>query len=173
MQDTEAAIIADKSINWGYLPKKITFMSGNFLEINARILEMTNSTNPAISNGKYPLVALFKDIKETLTEGPIGIESSFKCKFAILTLTTPDYRHDEREAINFKPVLIPILEAMLKQFQQSAQFGMPTLQQMNVQATDCYFYGTGFNQDNKNPFSDYVDAIEVESISLNIKNLNC
>ena len=134
---------------------------------------MTNSPNPAISNGKYPLVALFKDIRETLIDGPVGIESSFKCKFAILTLTTPDYRHDEREETNFKPVLIPILEGMLKQFTHSAQFGMPTMQQMNVQATDCYFYGTGFNQDNKNPFSDYVDAIEVESISLNIKNLNC
>jgi hypothetical protein len=46
---------------------------------------------------------------------------------------------------------------------------MPNINTMKVKSTNCYFYGTNLN--NKNQFNDYVDAIDIESISLTLKNV--
>jgi hypothetical protein len=169
--DTETAIIADTTLNWGSLPKKVHFMSGNLLEISNRLTEMTNSPNPLISNGKYPLVALFKDITEDIIQGDKGLESTFDAKLGIFTLSTQTDRHDQRRDKNFIPILIPILEKMIDVISRSTQFGMPDIKSMRLKATNCYFYGSTLN--NKNQFNDFVDAIEIERISLNIKNIIC
>lgn len=170
VEATETAIIADTSLNWGTLPRKVYFMSGNIKEITQRLTVMTQSPDPLISNGKYPLVALLKDIPETVTTIRTGYKVAFNARLLIITLTQPEYQHDQRRDINFIPVLEPILDKMLTVIGAKANFGMPSLEDMKLKKTNCYFYGSSIN--NKNQFNDYVDAIYVENLSLTLKENN-
>lgn len=166
---TEAAIIANSSINFGAIPKKVYFMHGHPKEVVSVLQSYTNS--PAMKNQKYPLVALFRDIREDLNEQLFGLGSSFKCRFVICTLTTPTLRADDREQKNFKPILIPIFEELIKQISASSFFGCPTVENMKIAKWDRYFWGT--QAADKNTLNDYIDAIEVESISLKLINNIC
>ena len=165
---TEAAIIADTSLDWGTLAKKVYFMQGSLLEITNVLQSYTNS--PSYKNKKYPLVILVRDVKEKLNKQLNGLGTSFKCHLLIITLTNPELRSDQREAQNFKPVLLPIFEELINQISKSKLFAMPTVKDMDITKWDCYFYGTKENI-KKNIFNDYVDAIDIESITLNTKNI--
>ncbi len=164
---TETAIIADNSLDWGTLPKKVYFMHGTLKEITSVLQAYTNS--PTHKDKKYPLVILIRDVKEKVNDQRVGLGSSFKCRLLIVTITNKDYRSDDREIKNFKPILIPIFEELVRQIRKSRLFGMPTLKAMEIVKWDCYFYGSNVND--KNIFNDYIDAIDIESISLNTKNL--
>lgn len=167
VSDTEAALIDDSNVVFpSDVPKKLHFMQGNIAEVNARLQEMTNS--PQHKGKKYPLFVLFRDIKEGLNEERFGLSTAFNAKFAIFTLTNPKYTSDQREEKTFTPILRPILEEIINQISKSKAFGMPTVKQMKIEKWDCFFYGS--SQNNKNPFGDYLDAIEVPSISLVLKN---
>lgn len=163
---TEAAIIANPNIVWGTLPKKVYFMQGSLLEITGVLDTYTKS--PTYKDKKYPLVCFIRDVKETITQQISGLGTSFKCRILIVTLTSQDLRADDRELKNFKPILIPIFEELIRQFEKSTLFGMPRVSDLAITKYDCYFYGTA--QNNKNIFNDRVDAIDIESISLNLKN---
>lgn len=164
---TEAAIIADNSLDWGVLPKKVYFMHGHPKEIVNVLQAYTNS--PEKKNEKYPLVALFRDIREDIENQRFGLGTTFKCRFVICTLTSPTLRADDREQQNFKPILIPIFEEIIKQISKSKLFGMPNIKDMKIVKYDRYFWGS--EQVEKNKLNDYIDAVEVESISLTLKNI--
>lgn len=163
---TEAALIADSTIDFGTVPKKLYFMHGHPKEIVAVLQSYTNS--PAKKNQKYPLVALFRDIKEKVNQQQYGLASTFKCRIVICTLTDPNLRADDREQRNFIPILLPIFEELLYQLSISAEFGTPTIEEMEVEKWDRYFWGS--QAVDKNILNDYIDAVEIESITL--KNLN-
>lgn len=165
---TETAIIADTTLDWGTLPKKVYFMQGNLLEITGVLQLYTNAGAP-FKNQKYPLVILVRDVKEKVTEGKDGPGTTFKARLLIVTLTDPNLRANDREIRNFKPVLLPIFDEFTRQLSKSKAFRMPTLKDMDITKWDCYFYGT--RENNKNIFNDYIDAIDIESISLNLKTI--
>ena len=167
VSDTEAAIKADATVNFGTVPKQLFFRHGNMKEISQQLTELTAS--PVHKGKKFPLVVLFRDIDETLTESLNGITTGFNCRMAIFTLTESTYNSDQRETKTFKPVLRPILEAFLNQLSQSSVFGMPKIADMKVKKADCFFYGSALA--GANPFNDFVDAIEVQNISLKLKNI--
>lgn len=162
--DTENALITDDTVNFG-IPKKLYFMHGNLKEITTQLEGLSKS--PAHKNKKFPLIALFRDIKESLSDGQFGIDTTFNCKFAIFTLTEATYDSNQREEKNFKLILRPVLSEIINQIRQSVVFGMPTLESLKLEKWDCFFYGT--TKDDKNSLNDYVDAIEVSNISLKIK----
>jgi hypothetical protein len=168
-QRTEAALLTDTSINFGSdLPKKVYFMQGNVKEIVARLQKMTDAS---MDDKKFPLIALFRDFEEDVIDE--GRQFAAKCtpRIAFITLTQPSYLSDEREAKNFLPILYPIFNEFIHQITLSQEFGMPTEDQLKIKKTDCYFFGS--NLANKNIFNDYVDAIQIDSISVQVKNLNC
>jgi hypothetical protein len=160
----EEALIADATVNFGF-PKKLYFRHGNLMEIEKQLVDLSNS--PADKNKKFPLFVLFRDIKEKLDEERFGFNTSFPCKFGIFTLTEQEYNSDQREEKTFKPVLRPILKEVINQIQLSSTFGMPNSKSLNIQKSDCFFYGSVLN--NKNQFSNKVDAIEA-SINVTIHN---
>lgn len=160
---TEAAIIADASINWGTLPKKVYFMHGHEKEIVNVLQSFTNASLP-----KYPLVCLFRDIKEAVSIQKFGLTPAFNCRLVICTLTTPSLRANDREIQNFKPILLPIFEQLIKQISKSSSFGMPAIDKMKIVKWDRYFWGT--QAVDKNILDDYIDAVEIESISLHLNN---
>jgi hypothetical protein len=163
--DTETALQADANVVFpADTPKKLYFMQGNVIEINTQLQILTKSK---VHKGKkFPLVALFRDIKEV---PQIDDSVSFKCKFGIFTLTDQNYSSDQREEKTFVPVLRPIYEEILNQLSLSTAFGMPNVKDLQIDKWDCFFYGSV--QNNKNQFSDFVDAIEVQNISLNLKSI--
>lgn len=163
--DTEAAIQEDTTVVFPTdVPKKLYFMQGNVMEVSGQLLKLTKS--PQHKGKKFPLVVLFRDIKEGIED--TGIK--FKAHFAIFTLTQETYSSDEREVKTFNPILRPIFEEIVNQLQNSAAFNAPSLKELAIEKYDCFFYGSV--QNNKNPFGDRVDAIDVTSISLSLNN-NC
>ncbi len=164
----ESDIIANTALDWGTLPKKVYFKHGTIKEINTVLTAYTNTA--AFGDKKYPLVCLVRDVKEKVRLQQHGFTSSFKCRLLIINFTDRNYRADDRELKNFQPILLPILESLIKNISKSKLFGMPTVKDMDITKWDCYFYGSSEN--NKNIFNEYVDAIDIESITLELKN-NC
>lgn len=167
VEQVEADITADNSLNWGTLPKKVYFKQGTLKEINTVLTAY--STSQEFSAKKYPLICLIRDVKESLELQQYGLATNFKCRLLIINFTLPAYRADDRELLNFKPILLPIFESLIRQIGKSKNFGMPTVKDMQITKYDCYFYGSSEN--NKNIFNDYVDAIDIESITLRLKNI--
>lgn len=175
-EKVETAIIANTSLVWPDLPKKVYFMHGNTKEIMAHLQSL--SDGPKTKDKKYPLIALFRDIREEVEQQRFGLASTFKAHVGIFTLTNPEMRAADRELRTFKPVLIPIFEELVNQISKSILFGSPRINDMAIKKWDCYFYGSALNPDRasgapagKNIFNDWVDAIEIESITLNLKNI--
>lgn len=167
VQDTETAIIADITLDWGALPKRVYFMHDTPKKVAQTLQEYTNS--PDYKNKKYPLVILFEDIRQTFRQGLNGITTSFKARMAICTLTDPSYRAPKRDAENFNPILTPIAEELIRQFSKSKSFGSPTVDAMELIYWKRYSWGAV--EVDKNILNDYIDAIELESITLNLKNI--
>lgn len=167
---TEDALIADTSLDWGTLPKKLYFLHGHPKEIVSVLQGYTNSTG-AKKNQKYPLVALFRDIKEEVNQQAEGLASRFNCSFIICTLTNPSDRSNDRQEKNFKPILLPIFTELINQITLSESFGTPTVNELKITKWDRYFWGT--QAIDKNILNDCVDAVEVESISLQLINNIC
>lgn len=165
---TEAAIIADDSLDWGTLPKKVYFMHGHEKEIVSILQSMTNAPAP-IKNEKYPLIILFEDIREKHRQSLNGITTSFKCRIVICTLTQPTLRADQRLEQNFKPVLLPIFDEFIRQLSLSVPFNRPTIKDMDITKWNRYYWGS--QPVDKNILNDYIDAVEIESISLNLKTI--
>lgn len=167
VEATSEAIAANPSVDFGPIPKHVYFMHGHPKEIVAVLQSYTNS--PLMKSQKYPLVALFRDIREEVIQQANGLGIRFKCRAVICTLTNPNLRADDREQRNFKPILIPIFEELLRQFSLSPLFGMPTIEEMKVIKWDRYFWGS--QMVDQNILNDYIDAVEIESISLNQNNI--
>ncbi len=174
VQATQVALQANPAVDFGLLPDKVTpapkvvyFMHGNEKEIMTTLQSMTDA--PATKNAKYPLVALFRDIQEEVIQQRNGL--SIKCKphLAIFNLTDKTYRAEERKVKSFDKVLQPIFEEFIRQLTKSKAFGMPLVKDMFIKKWDCYFYGTQKAQ--ANVLNDYVDAIEIETITLQLKNI--
>lgn len=167
---TEAAIIADTSLDWGTLPKKVYFMHGHPIEIATVLQSYTES--PTLKNKKYPFVILARDIEdETPTMGHNGWDLKFEAKLFICTITSPHLRAEDRELQSFKPILHPILYELHNQISRSNLFGMPTIDQTGIRFTDRYRWGA--NVVDKNILNDYIDAVECKSMPLTLYNQSC
>lgn len=169
-QRTEAALIANSDIVFGSgIEKKVYFMHGHPKEIIARLQALAK--DPVKKNKKYPLIVLFRDFKEIVTEGMFGYSVACKPRLVIITITKPEFRADKRKELNFDPILIPIFEEFINQIKESEFFGSPTTDQLQVIKWDRYFWGADVID--KNIFTDYIDAIEIESINLKLDNNIC
>jgi len=162
VEATEAAIIADATIDWGELPKKLYFMHGHPKEIVQRLADLGKGSET--KDKKYPLVALFRDIKEKITQGAQGLNSKFKVHLVICVFTEAKYRADEREEKNFIPILHPIVEHLIQQLTESSEFGCPSIDELELEKWDRYFWGT--QSMDAQILLDRVDAVEIENITL-------
>jgi hypothetical protein len=87
VEQVEADIIADSSLNWGTLPKKVYFKQGTIKEINAVLTAYSGSQEFSVK--KYPLVCLIRDIKEKLEIQGNGYATNFACRILIINFTLP------------------------------------------------------------------------------------
>lgn len=143
----------------------VYYMYGHPKEITKRLQELSNSTTQ--KDKKFPLIILFTDI--TITHDTLGFYGSTSLRMLVCNYTQPEYISEKRTEINFKPILHPIKEELLKQIELHTQFTFE--EDLKFSETDMYFYGSQIND--KNIFNDYIDAIELNNIKLNVKNKIC
>ena len=142
----------------------VYYMYGHPKEITARLQELSNSTTN--KDKKFPLIILFTDITITHETGYYG---SASLRMLICNYTEPTYISEKRTEVNFKPVLHPIKEELLKQISLHQQFTYEG--ELSYRETDMYYYGSQIND--KNIFNDWIDAIELDHVRIYIKNKIC
>lgn len=149
--------------SFGHLP--VYYMYGHPKEIAIRLQEITNS--PTEAHKKFPLVILFTDI--TIEKDTPGFYGSARLRMLVCNYTEAHYTSEQRTELNYKPVIHPIKDELLKQLSLHNQFTYED--ELRYQETDMYFYGSSIND--KNVFPDRIDATELRDIRINIKNKIC
>lgn len=143
--------------------KTVYYMYGHPKEITTRLQELSNS--PTEKDKKFPLVILFTDIE--IDKSIPGFFGSAALRMLVCNITEPIYTAERRTANNFKPVLHPIKTELLKQVSVYEHFTYEG--ELQYKETDMYFYGSQFND--QNIFNDYIDAVQLRDIRVNIKNI--
>lgn len=147
----------------------VHFEFGTGLEIIETLQQLTD-IDPF---SKYPLVALFLDVDETMSN-EIGIYSEIpKLRMAIVTGTEQTYKAAQRDEVTFKPILIPIYQELVYQMGLSCAFMTP-YEGLEHDMTRNYYWGrNGLYGKDGNIFNDKCDAIEITFRDLKILETYC
>lgn len=139
------------------------FMDGHLLDVKNRLIQKDESTG-VLKWQKYPLIILLQDFE--YSESRI-VRSEVSVDIIIVNETKSDYDTEERRENNFKPVLDPIYNDLMNAFNRSRYF---SLTDGTWDVTRRYYWGSELN--NQNIFTDHLDAIEINNLSLTIPK-NC
>lgn len=132
------------------------------------ILEtLKQKETPAFRMKKYPLVALLMDFPENRNP-QTGIYAATELTIIICYHTIPAYKTAERYEKSFKPVLYPIYMSFIDNLKTSA-ISMIKNAEIPHEKIDRPYYG----RDNKNVGNDFLDAIEISGLKLNLYDPNC
>lgn len=155
----ELQVIVDRLNAKNPIDQEVFYMYGHPKEIAARLQELTNG----ITTGekKYPLIALFTDIP--IEKGTTNKEGIAKLNLIIATLTEPELTAPERQERNFVPVLYPIYQELLEQLCLHPQFFFKDREVTHTKI-DRFFWGTA-----DQGFNDYIDAIELKDVRVEIE----
>lgn len=145
--------------------KTVYYMYGHAKEIVKRLQELSNSITQ--KGKKFPLIILFTDVP--IERNVTGFYGSARLRMLVANITDPNYISEKRTEVNFKPILHPIKEELIKQISLHTRFTAEA--ELEFTETDMYYYGSQIND--KNIFNDYIDAIELKNIKVNIKNKIC
>lgn len=123
---------------------------------------------------KYPLIAVFQPFDENVTVGA-GFYAEVTLSMAIVVDTGNTDKTDYRYENNFKPILYPIYEELLKQFRifnygKYKPFQVPVNGVVEHTKRDNPYWS---NENNENPGIDFLDAIEIINMKLLLNTKNC
>lgn len=146
----------------------IHYQQGHPLEIVKALQLLAN--NVTTKTERYPLVALYRDFTEQKNR-QIGIYSESDLHIIVATRTNPTYTTEQRATKSFKPILHPIVDALLNKISISPKFILDRAYPQ-TEETDRYFWGqAGLFGIEKNMFQDWIDCVEIK-LSLKLLN-NC
>jgi len=151
----------------------INYQYGPFLEVCATIMQ--NTKNDGTSAKKYPLVCLVLPITENSDGKVVGIDQNTPITLIIATISNPTDKSAARYAKNFIPILYPIVDEILEQFDNDSRFLFESKDLINHTKTDYPYWGgapDAKDAQKANPFGDWCDAIELK-INLKINTSNC
>lgn len=113
---------------------------------------------------KYPLVALFQPFDEVMGNNK-GLAEEINVRVIIAGLTLAEWSTPDRYLNNFKPILYPIYDELMKQiFTNPLILSLPN--QVKHTKIDWPFWDDGTG---KNPFNDKLDVVEIKNMKLNIQ----
>jgi hypothetical protein len=164
-----SAVDALTSVSIG---KHINYMYGHPLEIINRLQLLTNSVDQKQRASKYPLVALFQDFEEQVGKEP-GVYSEVSLHMIIANITEPQFITEQRYEKNFKPVLYPIYQELLRQIASPSQKLFFVEDEELIQHTkiDRVYWGKqGLYGGTANPFNDFLDCIEIKDLRIKFFN---
>ena len=140
------------------------YFFGHPKEIVNTLSEYTKSRVKA--SKKYPLIALFQDFEESVISGAVEVSLNI----IIANITKPEYKADDRYTYNFEPVLYPIYNKLIPAIRQSRQ--VEFVDEVHDKIDRLYWGREGLYGSEANIFNDHIDALEINNLSLRIKN-NC
>jgi len=142
---------------------------GHRKEIAKRLDEMNRSDED--KNKKYPLIALRLDTVEEISNGIWH----FNLNIAIVNFTDRNYNSEQRYDQVYKPVLYPLYLRFIEALRQSGLFFWDAESPIPPhKKVDRLFWGTGTIEGNdKQIFSDPLDAIEILDLKLNQELKTC
>lgn len=126
------------------------------------------NTDPVLARSKYPLVALFQPFEETKGGRP-DVAAIDKLRIIIAGLSDPKLLTFERYINNFNPVLYPIYNELIKQLEISKVTGSQIGKIPHIKV-DWPMWDDG---NDKNPFVDWLDIIEIKDMKLNVRYVRC
>lgn len=175
-KDVVSKVSADMLPTLQAINSKITgvhFEFGTGVEIIETLQQKSNSTTGK-NFDKYPLVAMFLDVKESFGNKP-GIYSTIpSLRMAIINGTKAEYKAEQRDQFNFKPILTPILQNMLNVMYVHKALRNPGGLGFKYDATRNYYWGReGLYSKEGNIFNDKLDAIEINFRDLEINSSYC
>lgn len=122
---------------------------------------------------KYPLVALFQDFPERITN-TVGAPNEVTLHLIIANSTKQTFKSNERYSRNFKPFLYPIYNELMKQISNSKHilnYGADNIQHTKI---DRLFWGKeGLYGNEGNIFNDFLDIIEIRDLKFKTYLKNC
>jgi len=154
------------------LIRTIDYQYGHRMELIQTLAQMDKSDEMA-RESKYPLVYLVQDFIETRGKIP-GVYAEVSLNIIIAHQTSNTYKITDRMAKVFKPVLYPIYYTLLDKLADHVQINEYSEDIIIHQKIDRSYWGTSTVGGNEaNALNDYVDAIEINNLSLKILYKNC
>lgn len=149
---------------------KVFYQHGHPIEIIESL--KTLSTIATGDEAKYPLVCLIQDFPEK-TKNPEHY-AEITLNIVICTLTEKELKAPERYLKTFNQILIPIYNQLLKEIAKSFYFIECNEREIQREKYDRLYWGREpiFDQ-RPNVFNDYIDAIEIKNLILNLKIKKC
>ena len=145
---------------------------GHILEI-ANILAKKDNSTQELSFKKYPIVILILDVKRRPNQ-KLQTTDYEDVNIIIANKTKPTYVASERKSNNFDPILHPIYEKLIIGLSRNKLLNnSESIPFINHVATDRYFWGTELNNNSKNIFNDFLDAVDIRGLKIKVQNINC
>lgn len=146
----------------------LNYQFGHPKEIDINLFQMGGA--PEFSYLKYPMVWLVTDFAEQ-KGGQVDFYEVTRLRIIIATMTRGTMKGYERLAQIFKPILYPIYNELLNQISSHPAVHTQSVATLQHTKWDRYYWGS--QPMSQNAMNDYLDAIEIENLTLQINNQYC
>lgn len=127
------------------------------------VMQQWSNSTQAMQAKMYPLVALFQDFTETQPARP-DLLATAPLRVIIGNMTEASYDTPQRYTHNFKPVLHPVANELVRQLKRTSYFRGTSFQYTK---TDRPFWGEeGLYGSEKNIFNGAMDVVELRFTDL-------
>jgi hypothetical protein len=142
----------------------ISYEHGRKFDIQQLLKQKDESPSFDTKGKVYPMVWLYEPF--TVKDSPVlGCWARVQLSIAIFNPTVNGYTPEQRYEKNFKPILDPIYEELINQIDKSGWYHVYDSRVLKNDMTRRMMWGSS---DNKNELNNYVDAIEINSLTLDV-----
>jgi hypothetical protein len=147
------------------------FVFGDPVEVITKLSQQSKTA--ATAAVKYPLVALFTDIEETNT-GDTGYMYEVNIPTVIFACWTDSkYMAEQRLARSIKATLQPLYVEFLQKIAADGRFAVTDWRQIPHTKINRLSWGRSAVFSANNVSNDFIDAIEIQNLSLRVYRNNC
>ncbi len=163
--DMFANIVAD--VNSRYDDAEVRYEFGKLLEITNTLTALSKAQSQSAS--KFPMICLLMDFEEEKGD-KMDIESKVKLNLLIVAHSGRNYTARQRYDKTMKPTLYPIYELLMTSIAESAYFPgiTPSNPPKHKKIDSPYLGKSGTYANAANIFNDFVDAIAVSDLELEV-----
>lgn len=153
-------------------PFKVFFDYGHYNEVTRNLTSKDGSVSQ--KDKKYPLIWLVMDFVEKAGETTDYCELP-DLQILIATVTNPAINTPERIEKSFKPRLYPVYVELMNQIEQSGYFSVSDPEAIPHERILRPYWGgqDGFGNGTQNLFNDFIDAIQIRKLKLNVNESVC
>lgn len=155
------------------LIQNINYQYGHFRELISTLSQWDADASGQQQLQKYPLVFLVQDFREQRGRTP-GVYADVSLNIIVCHQTDPNYKITDRMTNVFKPVLYPIYYSLIKQLSKASLTFAASPDLIAHDKWDRAYWGTtNLEGTDKSMLNDFVDAIDIQNISLKISYQPC